>query len=139
MVSTSGSRLLAKEAVRELRDDLLPNCTILTPNVPEALLLLSDAGKPAEEPKNVEGLIDLAKALQAMGPKYVLLKGGHLPFKADGTVAETDAERVLMVDVLFGEGEVTRIETTYSKSRNTHGTGCSLACKMRSPYLKIYC
>ncbi|TVY93762.1 putative hydroxymethylpyrimidine/phosphomethylpyrimidine kinase [Lachnellula willkommii] len=127
MVSTSGSQLLPQKAVRELRTLLLPHTTILTPNVPEAKLLLSDAGKPAEDPKNVDDLIEIAKSVQSLGPKYVLVKGGHLPFKKDGTVAKTDEERELMIDILYGEGEVIRIETAYQKSKNTHGTGCSMA------------
>jgi hydroxymethylpyrimidine kinase/phosphomethylpyrimidine kinase len=130
MVSTSGSRLLPTEAVRDLREDLLPHTTILTPNVPEALLLLSDAGLPAEAPRNVNELIEIAKAVQSLGPKFVLLKGGHLPLKKNGDVARTAAERVLMVDILYGEGIVTRMETAYQNSKNTHGTGCSLACEL---------
>ena len=129
MVSTSGSQLLPERAVHELRTDLLPHATILTPNVPEAKLLLTDAGKPAENPKNVDDLIEIAKSVQSLGPKYVLVKGGHLPFKKDGNVAQTGEERELMIDILYGEGEITRIETAYQKSKNTHGTGCSLACE----------
>jgi hydroxymethylpyrimidine kinase/phosphomethylpyrimidine kinase len=129
MVSTSGSQLLPKEAVRELREHLLPHTTVLTPNVPEALLLLSDAGLRADAPRNVDSLIRVAKAVQSLGPKFVLLKGGHLPLKNDGSMAKTDAERELMVDILYGQGETTRIETAYQHSKNTHGTGCSLACE----------
>lgn len=129
MVSTSGAQLLPQEAVRELREHLLGQTTVLTPNVPEAKLLLLEAGKPCESPRNVEELIELAKAVQSLGPRYVLVKGGHSPFKKDGTVASTDEEKELMIDVLYGDSEVTRIETGYQKSRNTHGTGCSLACK----------
>lgn len=129
MVATSGSQLLAQEAVRELREHLLPLTTILTPNVPEAKLLLSDAGKNTGDPENVDDLISIAKSVQSLGPKYVLVKGGHLPFKKDGTVAKIEEEKALMVDILFGDGEVTKIETVYQKSKNTHGTGCSLACK----------
>ncbi|TVY34379.1 putative hydroxymethylpyrimidine/phosphomethylpyrimidine kinase [Lachnellula subtilissima] len=127
MVSTSGSQLLPLKAVRDLRTLLLPHATILTPNVPEAKLLLFDAGQPAEDPKNVADLIEIAKSVQSLGPKYVLVKGGHLPFKKDGTVATTDEERELMIDILYGEGEVTRIETAYQNCKNTHGTGCSMA------------
>ena len=129
MVSTSGSQLLPQEAIRELRDLLLPCATVLTPNVPEAKLLLSDAGKPVHNPQNVDDLISLAKSVQSLGPKYVLVKGGHLPLKRDGTIASTEAERELMIDILYGEGRVTRIEAKYQKSKNTHGTGCSLACE----------
>jgi hydroxymethylpyrimidine kinase/phosphomethylpyrimidine kinase len=133
MVSTSGSQLLPKEAVRGLRDHLFPLTTILTPNVPEALLLLSDAGLPAEAPGNVKDLIKVAKAVQSLGPKFVLLKGGHLPLQKDGNAAKTAAERVLMVDILYGNGTITRIESAYQSSKNTHGTGCSLACKFELP------
>ena len=132
MVSTSGHQLLPAQAVRDLREKLLPIATIITPNVPEAMLLLSDSGKPVADAKNVGDLIEITKAVQALGPKYVLVKGGHLPFKKDGTVAETAAEKELMVDILYGDGTVTRMETLYQPSKNTHGTGCSLACKSRA-------
>jgi hydroxymethylpyrimidine kinase/phosphomethylpyrimidine kinase len=129
MVSTSGSELLPQEAIRELREHLLPMTTVLTPNVPEAKLLLSNAGRPVPDPENTDDLVDIAKAVQSLGPKYVLVKGGHLPFMKDGTVAARAEDRVLMVDVLYGEGRVTRFETAYQDSKNTHGTGCSLACE----------
>ncbi len=131
MVSTSGSQLLPKEAIRELRKQLLPKALLLTPNVPEAKLLLADAGAPADDPRNIDDLISIARDVQLLGPKYVLVKGGHLPFKRDGTVAKSNAEREVVIDVLYGGGHVTKIETVYLNSRNTHGTGCSLACKYK--------
>jgi hydroxymethylpyrimidine/phosphomethylpyrimidine kinase len=121
--------LLPQEAVRELRELLIPSATVLTPNIPEAKLLLSNAGQTFHELQNVDDLISLAKAVQSLGPKFVVVKGGHLPFKADGTVAKSDAERELMVGILYGEGEVTTMASKYRKSKNTHGTCCSLACK----------
>jgi len=129
MVSTSGARLLPQGAVTDLRMHLLPMTTILTPNVPEAKLLLSDAGHEMKDPQCIDDLIDIAKAIQSLGPEYVLVKGGHLPFKNDGTIASEEAERELMVDILCGNGEVLRIDSAHRKSRNTHGTGCSLACE----------
>lgn len=132
MVSTSGSVLLPKDAIRELREHLLPQTTILTPNVPEAKLLLSDAGTSTTDLQDVEDLIKIAKTVQSLGPRYVLLKGGHLPLKKDGSVAKTDEERELMIDILYGDEKVTRIETAYLKSKNTHGTGCSLASAIAS-------
>lgn len=129
MVSTSGHQLLPAQAVRDLREHLLPIAWIVTPNVPEAMLLLSDAGKAAAEPMNIEDLIDISKAVKSLGPEYVLVKGGHLPFRKDGIVAKTEEEKELMIDILYGRGVVTRIETVYSRSKNTHGTGCSLACE----------
>merc|ERR1712093_346795 len=108
MVSTSGHQLLPAQAVRDLREKLLPIATIITPNVPEAMLLLSDSGKPVADAKNVGDLIEIAKAVQALGPKYVLVKGGHLPFKKDGTVAETAlgslAEDVATSTLMLGCG-----------------------------------
>ncbi len=129
MVSTSGAQLLEQNAVTVLRNRLLPLATVLTPNVPEAKVLLSNAGQELEDPRCVQHLINIAKAVQALGPEYVLVKGGHLPLKKDGTVASTEAERELVVDILYGNGEVLRIESDYQPSKNTHGTGCSLACK----------
>jgi hydroxymethylpyrimidine kinase/phosphomethylpyrimidine kinase len=135
MVSTSGSQLLPNSAISELLELLFPMTTVLTPNIPEAKLLLASAGKPAPDLQNIEDLVDLAKAVQSLGPKYILVKGGHLPFKKDGTVAQRPEDRDLMVDVLYGEGRVTKIETGYQNSKNTHGTGCSLACKL-SPLIE---
>jgi len=129
MVSTSGAQLLPQEAVRVLREQLLPITTVLTPNVPEAKLLLTDAGEKVKDPMCVDDLISMAKAVQALGPEYVLVKGGHLPFRKNGTVASAENEKELVVDLLYGKGQVVRIETSYQKSKNTHGTGCSLACK----------
>lgn len=132
MVSTSGSQLLAQESVKELCESLLPLTTVLTPNVPEAKLILWTAGKDVPEPQNVEGMIEIAKALQSLGPRYVLVKGGHLPLTPDGSVAQKEEDKAIVVDVLYGDGTVTKIETVYQNSKNTHGTGCSLACMWSS-------
>jgi hydroxymethylpyrimidine/phosphomethylpyrimidine kinase len=109
--------------------NLLPMTTILTPNIPEAQLLLSDAGQVMKEPQCVDDLVEIAKAVQALGPEYVLVKGGHVPFNNDGKIASREAERKIIVDVLYGSGKLIRVESVYQKSRNTHGTGCSLACE----------
>lgn len=69
-------------------------------------------------------------------PRWVLVKGGHTPFRRrDGRVARSSEEKEVVVDVLVGRGgdspttTVVRIETAWVESRNTHGTGCSLACE----------
>lgn len=131
-MSTSGAQLLPEAAVTELRKDLLHLATVLTPNVPEAIALLSDAGIEATDPKSVDDLIRLTQAVQSLGPKYVLVKGGHVPLRKNGTRATTEAEKEIVVNILYGEGETLRVETHYQQSRNTHGTGCSLACKFRA-------
>ncbi|KAI1310925.1 Rapamycin-insensitive companion of mTOR, N-term-domain-containing protein [Xylaria venustula] len=149
MVATTGAELLPAKAVTELRTLLLPLTFIVTPNVPEAKLLLanSNGGGKGEAEESVgdvrrpEDLEDLARKLRALGPRWVLVKGGHVPFRRDGTAAvmstgeekgkekEKEKERDLVViDVLVGpDGDVTRIETPLVESKNTHGTGCSLA------------
>lgn len=109
MVAKSGHRLLAAEAVAALRERLLPLADIATPNLPEAADLLDE---PA--PTSVAGMRDMARRLQALGPRSVLLKGGHLP--------EGDS-----VDVLHGPGGTIEIGATRIATRNTHGTGCTLS------------
>ncbi|KAK8108652.1 hypothetical protein PG984_014453 [Apiospora sp. TS-2023a] len=128
MVATTGAKLLPSEAVDDLRELLLPQTFIVTPNIPEALQLLTVPGKePPAEPTSVDDLEDLGRRLLELGPEWVLVKGGHTPFKGDGTVARTEDERELVYDVLVGADSVTRIKGAYQKSKNTHGTGCSLA------------
>ncbi|KAI8634900.1 Rapamycin-insensitive companion of mTOR, N-term-domain-containing protein [Xylariaceae sp. FL1651] len=128
MVATSGAELLPTKAVSELRTLLLPQTFILTPNVPEAKLLLTNSGKESFDVRRIEDLESLARQLRELGASWVLVKGGHVPFRKDGTVATSSEQREIIVDVLVGEnGEATRIESPYVESQNTHGTGCSLA------------
>ncbi|KAG0157095.1 hypothetical protein PDIDSM_4279 [Penicillium digitatum] len=127
MVSTSGSQLLPEKAVKELRTKLLPLATIITPNIPEALLLLKDAGTKTSEPKDLEGMVELAKKICSLGPKAVLLKGGHLPLTKDYKTSPEPKKGALVVDVLFDGTTITLFETKFLLSKNTHGTGCSLA------------
>jgi hydroxymethylpyrimidine kinase/phosphomethylpyrimidine kinase len=128
MVATTGAQLLPTEAVSELRALLLPLTFVLTPNIPEAKLLLTNSGETPGAIQRIEDLEDLGRRLRALGPKWVLVKGGHSPFKKDGTAAASPEQREIVIDVLLGpNGEATRIESPYLDSRNTHGTGCSLA------------
>lgn len=128
MVSTSGAQLLPHEAIAQLSKEILPYTTLLTPNIPEAKLLLSENGKEVPEINDVEGLEELAKRIKELGPKWVLVKGGHIPFTKDFKVAEKDEDKKFVVDVLLGE-EVKRVVSPWQESTSTHGTGCSLACK----------
>lgn len=129
MVATSGAQLLPNEAVRNLRTNLLPLTTILTPNIPEARLLLHDAGIEVPPTNSLEDIINLARVLQSLGPKYVLVKGGHLPLTKDGQIPNTEADRQTVMNVLCDGPEITIYQTDHLPSNNTHGTGCSLACK----------
>jgi hydroxymethylpyrimidine/phosphomethylpyrimidine kinase len=109
MVAKSGDKLLAQEAVASLRRELLPLATILTPNLPEAAVLLD-----CEEPTCRDDMIHAARALLEFGPKAVLLKGGHLQGQDSADLLCT-AEQLLWLPAR-------RIDT-----RNTHGTGCTLS------------
>jgi len=111
MISTSGAQLLPNEAVRNLREKLLPLATVLTPNIPE------------------EDIVELAKAVQKLGSKYVLVKGGHLPLTKDHVISSKDSGKHFVIDVLCDEKDMVLLETDYLNSKNTHGTGCSLACR----------
>lgn len=107
MVATSGDRLIADEAVAVLRERLLPQVDIVTPNLPEAAVLLG------EEPGD-DGAA-LAQRLLTLGARAILVKGGHGtgPESVDHLATQDGVERRLAAR---------RVET-----RNTHGTGCTLS------------
>ncbi|KHE84677.1 hypothetical protein GE21DRAFT_3978 [Neurospora crassa] len=150
MIATTGAELLPNSASRALCEKLLPIATILTPNVPEANKLLLETGHEERPVQSVADLEDIAIKVQKLGSKWVLVKGGHSPFRRDGTEAKTEDEMEIVVNVLVGpasgetkrdtEGEeklqAVRIEMPYQRSRNTHGTGCSLASAIASNLAK---
>jgi thiaminase II len=127
MVATSGAQLLPHDAVRNMRELLLPMTTILTPNIPEAILLLKGTGLFPEAPTNVDGLKDLARALHRLGPKAILLKGGHMPMTKSFIKAERDEDKHLTIDIFYNGEDFEVITSEYLNVKNTHGTGCSLA------------
>lgn len=108
MVSTSGSRLLAPEAVDAVRA-LLPRADVITPNVPEAAVLLDESpvGNEADLPEQ-------ARRLRALGARRVLLKGGHL----DGPKA---------VDLWLDDDGPFALRGPRVPTTATHGTGCTLS------------
>ncbi|WP_058835065.1 bifunctional hydroxymethylpyrimidine kinase/phosphomethylpyrimidine kinase [Luteimonas abyssi] len=109
MVATSGARLLETDALQALRERLLPRATVLTPNLPEAELLL---GHRIASRSAMEGA---ARALLALGPQAVLLKGGHLDDDGDD-----------VVDLYIGPGGE-RVLRHPRLPEAAHGTGCTLA------------
>ncbi|KEZ45319.1 hypothetical protein SAPIO_CDS2124 [Scedosporium apiospermum] len=137
MISTSGSQLLPDQAVKTLADTLLPQATVLTPNIPEAKLLaqvIQDDAAPGDI-ESVEDIEKMAEKIRSLGPKWVLLKGGHLPLTKDLTIAQPGVEGKeprYVIDVLCGEGQIIRIQSDYQESQNTHGTGCTLASAIAS-------
>jgi hydroxymethylpyrimidine/phosphomethylpyrimidine kinase len=109
MVAKSGDRLLRAEAVDALKRELLPLATVLTPNLPEAGDLLGHVVADS-----TEAMRDAARALHALGPKHVLVKGGH----GSGDT---------LVDVLFDGDRIVELPAQRIRTRNTHGTGCTLS------------
>lgn len=134
MVSTSGAQLLPEKAVKVLCTEVLPLTTICTPNIPEANLMLQKCGKRPVQIRNLDDLKTLAAEVHSLGPQYVLLKGGHCPLTTDYNVALNEADKRIITNVLFGGDSVDVIEFPYQKTRHTHGTGCSLACKSSPNY-----
>ncbi|KAK0388435.1 hypothetical protein NLU13_4679 [Sarocladium strictum] len=139
MISTSGSELLPSSAVSQLSTHLLPLTTLLTPNIPEANLILRQNSLDAVNVQTPADLETMARRIRTLGPKWVLVKGGHVPFKDDLTVAgEHDSEKKVVVDVLAGEDgeEAVWIKSAWQNSTSTHGTGCSLASSIASGLAK---
>ncbi|RAR07442.1 atp-dependent rna helicase dbp2 [Stemphylium lycopersici] len=126
-VSTSGSQLLPEAAIATLIEHLFPHTTILTPNLPEAKIILKVSGVDMPDPQNVEDIVAIARHIHERGPKWVLLKGGHLPLTRDHVVGSGEEEREVVLNVLVGDSGVTLMESEYLHSKSTHGTGCSLA------------
>lgn len=118
MVSKSGDALLQNEAVSCLIERLLPYATLLTPNIPEAQRLIAASLSDSSTNSKVEALDTdptlQAKALMALGPEAVLMKGGH----AEGAMCRD----LLVTAVGHRWFEAPRLPT-----RNTHGTGCSIS------------
>jgi len=108
MVATSGARLLAEDALDAMRMRLLPMATLLTPNIPEAELLL---GYPIDDADAADRAL---ARLRTLGPHAILLKGGHLD------EGETVFDR-------YDDGHVDARFTHDRIAANGHGTGCTLA------------
>lgn len=109
MVATSGDRLLDPAAIDAVRGALLPLATVITPNLPEAAALLETVVATSEAEMHAQ-----ARRLMAFGSRAVLLKGGH-------------GEDADAVDLLVTDAAVLRFVRPRIATRNTHGTGCTLA------------
>ncbi len=106
MIAKSGAALLRADAVDALRQTLLPLALLVTPNLPEASALV---GKPV---RTEDEMGAAARAIHAFGPRYVVVKGGHI------------AEANESVDLLFDGRTIHRYTAPRIATRHTHGTGC---------------
>lgn len=116
MVAKSGDHLLEQRAVHALRETLLPLATMLTPNLPEAGVLLNMPA--AESLKQMYGMAErLHRLLGNGGERWVFLKGGHLP--GNDTI-----------DLLHNGDRMIELPGTRINTPNTHGTGCTLSAAL---------
>lgn len=124
MIAKSGDHLLQSDAIAAMIAHMLPLADVLTPNLPEAAAILNLA-----EATNLTEVEAQGRALLALGPKAVLMKGGH----ASGAVCtdilvQRDASQQDLAPLLL---EAQRIRT-----KNTHGTGCTLSSAIAAELAK---
>ena len=103
MVAESGARLLDREAIEALRDRLLPRADVVTPNLPEARVLVGGDGE-AMDP------VRLGRAVLALGPGAVVITGGH---------------REQAIDVYVDAGQATELPGQRQPDGAAHGSGCT--------------
>ena len=108
MVAKGGAKLINNKAINFLKDKLIKKVTLITPNIPEAEILTKTTIR------NKEDMIFAANKLIEYGAKNVLIKGGHLRSK-------------LVQDIFVNKFEVKIFNSKRFKTKNTHGTGCTLS------------
>ena len=108
MVAKGGTRLINHSAIKTLKDKLIKKAYLITPNIPEAEVLTKT------KIKSLEDMIHAANILLKFGVKNVLLKGGH-------------KRSEYMEDVLLNKKEIKIFKNKKIKTKNTHGTGCTLS------------
>ena len=108
MIAKGGAKLISNSSIKHLKKLLLPLCTLVTPNIPEAEVLTGYSIS------NQEQMIRAGKKIITMGAKNVLLKGGHLKNK-------------MIFDILVSKKEIKIFPKRKIKTKQTHGTGCTLS------------
>ncbi len=120
MVAKSGDSLLQKEAVKALKEKLLPLTLVVTPNLDEAKAM-ADINI-----NHKEDLFQAASIIKDFGVKYVIIKGGHIQDKNKA------------IDTLFDGKEFYFFEGIRFNTKNTHGTGCTFSAALASFMTKGY-
>ena len=108
MVAKGGAKLIDDRAIKLLKDKLIKKVLLITPNIPEAEILTKTKIKSKED------IIFAANKLIEFGARNVLIKGGHLKSK-------------IVQDVLVSKTDIKIFSSQRYKTKNTHGTGCTLS------------
>ena len=118
MIAKSGDQLISDDAISKLKNNLIPLCRILTPNIPEAEVL------SGIKITNRDDMIAASTNILKLGPKYLLLKGGHLTGDP--------------IDILFeqGQGMILELPQKRIHTKNTHGTGCTFSSAIAAELAK---
>jgi hydroxymethylpyrimidine/phosphomethylpyrimidine kinase len=109
MVAKSGDVLLADDARDAVRETLLPLATVITPNLPEAEALVGEPVRDLAEMRSA------ARALHALGPRWVVVKGGHLGGDQDA------------IDLVFDGASFIELSAPRTSGTSVHGTGCTFS------------
>jgi len=116
MIATSGDTLLEPDAIAVMREGLFPLTTVLTPNLPEAAVILESY--PVDSLRDMRRVAEkLRNKLAHNGERWVLLKGGHL--------SGPDA-----IDLLHDGDRMIELPGRRIDTKNTHGTGCTLSAAL---------
>ncbi len=108
MISKGGTRLINQSAISTLKNELLKKAFLITPNIPEAEVLTKT------KIKSVDDMINAASIMLKFGVKNVLIKGGHRKSK-------------YIQDIFLNKKEIKIFKNKKIKTKNTHGTGCTLS------------
>ena len=108
MVAKGGTKLINNKAIKILKKKLIKKVSLITPNIPEAEILINSKIKSKED------MVFAANKLINLGAKNVLIKGGHLKSK-------------IMLDIFVNKNEISIFKNNKFSTSNTHGTGCTLS------------
>lgn len=117
MIAKGGAELLQSDAVKELKEVLLPLAAVVTPNLPEAEVL---AGMPIRSSRDRR---EAAIRISDLGPGLVIIKGGH-------EASDSGAGEQQVVDLLYDGQQFTELSYPRIKTPHTHGTGCTFSAAL---------
>ena len=117
MIAKGGAKLLQEEAIRSMRESLIPLATVITPNIPESEVLTEMPIRSMEDRRKA------ARILKKLGADYVVIKGGH------GLGDE-------LIDLIYDGHSFHEMKSKRIATKNTHGTGCTFAAAITAQLAK---